>query len=190
MHTRFLLLSALLVGLSAAQTVPPSLNSVTNGDIVTLARAGFNEEFIVDFISTSRTRFDVTVNGLAELARSGLSERLIRTMLAAGTPSQNQSVQAVAMAPAAAAPVGEIQDESTPVRSRRMSEPALAMATQTPYYHSSTFLWGLVRKQVKISGSRQSQLFPQLGTAFSQVRLAAPVTMIPVQQGTRYVVIP
>jgi len=190
MHKRFLLLAALFAGLSAAQTVPLTLNSITNGDIVTLAKAGFNEDFIVDFIAASRTRFDISVNGLAELARSGLSERLIRAMLAAGEGPQPISAPA-AVAPQAL-PMPAMSDTLTPVRSRKMSEPAMAMSTQTPYYHSSTFLWGLIHKQVKIYATPQSdrQVFPQLGSAFGQVRLLTPMTMAPVFQGTRYVVVP
>jgi len=185
MHKRFLLLSATIVGLSAAQTVPPAQNVVTNPDIVTLARAGFNEDFIVDFIAASRTRFDISVAGLAELAKSGLSERLIRAILAAGNGPQSMPAQVEGAPPAQAAmPMEEIP---RPVRSRKMSEPAVAMSSQTPYYRSSTFLWGLVRKQVRIYGpqSNDRQVFPQLGSAFGQVRLMAPVTM-----GTRYVVLP
>jgi len=181
MHRRLSLLTALLAGLAAAQTVPPSLNSVSNPDIVTLAKAGFNEDFIVDFISASRTRFDVSVNGLAGLAKDGLSERLIRAMLAAGSPQQvppQQSAMISAMAMA---------DMATPVRARKVSASAMAMSTQTPYYQSSTFLWGLIRRQVKIYATPQSERSQsyQLGSAYGQVRVMAPSAM-----GARYVVIP
>jgi hypothetical protein len=208
MHKHFLLVSVLLVGVAAAQTVPITQNSVTNRDIVTLAKAGFNEDFILDFIQASRTRFDVTVNGLAELAKDGLSERLIRGMFAANAAAQTAPQplvaapstacpQAAPMQPAAqtvpmqslgvqpAAAMMPVGDMDTPVRSRKMSETAVAMSTGTPYYNSTTFLWGLMHKQVKIYGGQQSQPFSQLGAAYGQVHLVAPMTV-----GTRYVVIP
>ena len=78
---RRLLISILLLGTATwagAQTVPLTQNQLTNRDIITLAKAGFNEDFILDFIGMSRTRFDTSVSGLADLAKEGLSERLIR----------------------------------------------------------------------------------------------------------------
>ena len=69
-----------------AQTVPLSQNALSNRDVVTLARAGFNEDFIVDVIHTSQTRFDTSVTGLAEMAKEGLTERLIRVMMWVDAP--------------------------------------------------------------------------------------------------------
>lgn len=60
-------------GLGAAsevwpQTVPLTQNCLTNQDIVTLAKAGFSEDFVIDLIGMSRTQFDLSASGLAELA--------------------------------------------------------------------------------------------------------------------------
>ena len=210
MNKRFLLSTVFLVGISAAQTVPITQNSVTNRDIVTLAKAGFNEDFVLDFITASRTRFDVSVNALADLAKEGLSERLIRGMLAAASNPQNAvqppmvSPTACGQVPAAApalptaspvAPQAMTPSSPTimavadvpPVRPRKMSDLATAISTQTPYYGSTSFLFGLVKRQVRIYGAQPNdrQIFPQLGGAYSQVRLVAPGGM-----GAHYVVIP
>jgi hypothetical protein len=108
MSTRFLLLSTLPLVLAAAASAqmaaPP--NMLTNHDILVLAQAGFNENFIADFIAMSRTRFDTSVAGLAELAKDGLNERLIRLMLAASVPPQPASTApaSASTAPLAAQP--------------------------------------------------------------------------------------
>jgi hypothetical protein len=51
---------------------------LTNDGIITLAQAGYDEDFIIDMIMVRQTRFDAGVEGLAKLAECGLSERLVR----------------------------------------------------------------------------------------------------------------
>ncbi len=53
---------------------------LTNDNIVTLAKAGFDELFILQLIRSSRTNFDTSVPGLVTLKQAGLSEELIRLM--------------------------------------------------------------------------------------------------------------
>jgi hypothetical protein len=53
---------------------------LTNENIVTLAKAGFDESFILQLIRTSRTNFDTSIPGLVVLKQSGVSEDLIRLM--------------------------------------------------------------------------------------------------------------
>jgi hypothetical protein len=74
-------LSALVPALAQEPTVTPlSRYVLTNESIITLARAGFDELFIIERIHTSRTRFDTSVEGLVALKQAGLSEDLIRVM--------------------------------------------------------------------------------------------------------------
>jgi hypothetical protein len=211
MYKRFLLLPVVLAGLAAAQTVPLTQNSVTNHDIVTLAKAGFNEDFILDFMGLSRARFDVSVNALAELAKEGLSERLIRAMLMASVPapaaSANATVasatpvslmQGTATPPGTAfpaplqanGPVGVMVDVPAKFRPRKMSDLQMALSTQTPYYRSSSFLFGLIKSTVKINGQSQGDrsVFMQLGSAYGNTRTMAP--MAPMMGGMHYVVLP
>lgn len=70
-----------LAAVCAAQ-VPVPRNVLTNQGVITLAKAGFDEEFVLDAIASSRTRFDTSVDGLADLVKQGLSERIIRMMMA------------------------------------------------------------------------------------------------------------
>lgn len=53
---------------------------LTNENIVTLAKAGFDELFILQLIRSSRTNFDTSVSGLVVLKQAGVSEDLIRMM--------------------------------------------------------------------------------------------------------------
>jgi hypothetical protein len=53
---------------------------LTNENVVTLAKAGFDELFILQLIRSSRTNFDVSVQGLVVLKQAGVSEDLIRMM--------------------------------------------------------------------------------------------------------------
>ena len=55
---------------------------LTNEGIVELAKAGFSEAFILDLVLYKRTKFDISVDGLTFLAKKGLSERLIRAIVA------------------------------------------------------------------------------------------------------------
>ena len=53
---------------------------LTNANIVTLAKAGFDELFLLQLIHSSRTNFDTSVPGLVALKQAGVSEELIRLM--------------------------------------------------------------------------------------------------------------
>jgi hypothetical protein len=57
-----------------------SRHILTNEGVITLAKAGFDELFIVERIKTSRVRFDTTIAGLVALKEAGISEDLIRAM--------------------------------------------------------------------------------------------------------------
>jgi hypothetical protein len=57
-------------------------NVLTNEGVAMLAQAGYTESFIIDMIHRKQTRFDVSPAGLAWLAEMGLTERIVRTMVA------------------------------------------------------------------------------------------------------------
>jgi hypothetical protein len=56
-------------------------HALTNESVITLAKAGFDELFILDLIRSSRARFDTTVGGLVTLKEAGVGEDLIRVMV-------------------------------------------------------------------------------------------------------------
>ena len=53
---------------------------LTNDSVITLAKAGFDELFILQLIRHSRTNFDTSVEGLVAMKKAGVSEELIRLM--------------------------------------------------------------------------------------------------------------
>ena len=174
------MLIALAWGVSAgAQTASLAQTALTNKDVVTLAKAGFNEEFIMDTISMSRTHFDVTVNGLAELAKEGLTERLIRFMMTAGAGVA--PVQSAASGTAQEAlMVSPAMNENPAPRGQvvvvKPSAVRQALSSQTPYYEWTSVFWGLWKKKVGVGAMPRVEqvVAPSLGGFYQQVRV--PVT--------------
>ncbi|MBI4908975.1 MAG: hypothetical protein HY820_35470 [Acidobacteria bacterium] len=89
-------------------------NILTNQGVVALARAGYSEGFIIDIIYQKQTQFDVSVDGLAWLAKQGLSERVIRTMV-----TNERKEEQTAIVPATVQIVTQEQAPVQPARLRR-----------------------------------------------------------------------
>jgi len=94
---RYALLGVSLVALRADDPAVPR-HVLSNQGIVTLAEAGYDEDFLIDLIQCKQTRFDTTVEGLAYLAKHAVSERIVRYMIL----SQNKVDGPTLAAPAAA----------------------------------------------------------------------------------------
>jgi hypothetical protein len=166
MHEAILsiLLFASGLAVARAQTVGLTQNSLTNQDVVALAKAGFNEDFLIDLIGTSRTRFDTSADGLAELAKQGLTEPLIRAML---------NPPAIASrAPSGLTPV-TLHDPDENRRKRKTKESVLAIENRAPYYRSSSLFWGLWKSKIRVGANSLTEptLGSPLGAAYGQVRL-------------------
>ncbi|MBC7925231.1 MAG: hypothetical protein H7039_06195 [Bryobacteraceae bacterium] len=73
-------LAAGLPTLSLSQPVP-ARGVLTNRDVITLAKAGFDDRFIADVIEGSRRRFDLSADALANLAEHGIDHGLIQFMM-------------------------------------------------------------------------------------------------------------
>jgi hypothetical protein len=76
----FLAASALRLSAQEFTITTLSRHVLTNEGVILLAKAGFDELFIIERIRTSRTRFDTSVDGLVALKQAGVSEDLIRVM--------------------------------------------------------------------------------------------------------------
>jgi len=95
-----ILISLISVGtvvLSAAQKprvrqTQPSTSSqnktLTNAEVVRMAKNGFSEDFIVTTIHSTKTQFDLSVDALIALKSGGVSERIISVMQAAQSPGR------------------------------------------------------------------------------------------------------
>lgn len=57
-------------------------NLLTNEGLVKLADAGYDEVFLMELIRRKPAKFDTTIEGLSYLMRAGLSQQLVRTVLA------------------------------------------------------------------------------------------------------------
>lgn len=57
-------------------------NVLTNEGLVRLADSGYDEVFLMELIRRKPAKFDTTVEGLSYLMRAGLSQQLVRTVLA------------------------------------------------------------------------------------------------------------
>ncbi len=102
-------------------------NILTNQGVVALARAGYSEGFIIDIIYQKQTQFDVSVEGLAWLAKQGLSERVIRTMV-----TNERKEERTAIVPATVQIVTQEQAAVQPAVQRRgrYVEPSAPMVTR------------------------------------------------------------
>jgi len=183
MRLSWLLVTSIALAVSAvAQTVPLTQTALTNQDVLTLAKAGFNEDFIVDTIAMSRTRFDTSVNGVAALAKEGLTERIIRSMMAAGAPTAAAAAkvpEAEPATPAAARASAPPRDGNSPQKQKakaRVAKPPSAvdeaLSTQTAYRESSSMLWGMYKKEVQVGAAPRGEqvVAAALGGWFQQVR--------------------
>jgi hypothetical protein len=115
--------------------VPALAETMTNQDVVKLVKAGLSASTIEIKIETSETAFDVSTDGLVSLAQSGVSDTLIRTMLARQSQMPKQAASAakpaepvMAAAPAAVAAV----PVAAPPAATAPAAPAAAPAVAVP----------------------------------------------------------
>jgi hypothetical protein len=166
-----------ICGLCGAQTLAVGRNTLTNHGIVTLAKAGFNEEFIIDTILSSRTQFDTSVDGLADLARQGITERLIRVMM---NPAPNAASPGAGIAADSAFTMPFAPSERPKIQVLKTSPVRLAIAGRTPYYQWTSHFFGLWKTKIGVGSGPDavSPLAPHLGVLFENVRL--PRSYIPI----------
>jgi hypothetical protein len=73
---------------------------LTNEGVVELARAGFDELFIIERIRTSRSHFDASAQGLLSLTETGLSEEIINAIALQDLEERRSSGEAPPAEPA------------------------------------------------------------------------------------------
>jgi hypothetical protein len=112
---------------------------LSNRDVVSLAKAGYNEEFLVNLIVSSRTHFDTSADALAALAEQGVTQRIVEVMMNPG----------VAVTPAAA-PATAATEAAKPIRASRVSPARLAILQNAPYYESKSVFFGLWKRKVGV----------------------------------------
>jgi hypothetical protein len=88
---------------------------LNNEGLVVLARAGYNERFLVELIQSQPGKFDTSVEGLVYLAKQGISERLVRLVIAEQKASERRESEAAA---------AEVHDPMMPLAPSGHREPA------------------------------------------------------------------
>lgn len=84
---------SLLPMMCGAQSVALTRDILSNRDIVTLANAGFTEAFILQTIATSPAKFELTADALADLAKNGITEDIVRAMRNSANKSKSAAVR-------------------------------------------------------------------------------------------------
>ena len=167
-----LALGLAFTGICRAQTVPYSRNALTNRDVVVLAKAGFNEDFIIETILSSRTQFDTRVDGLADLAKQGMTERLIRVMMNCeeGRPAVVADTPAPFVATAFEPPEAPRAKGRSSAQSKA-SAVSLAISRQTQYYQWTSCFWGLWKKRIGVgAAAHQPAAASHLGGMYQEVK--------------------
>ncbi len=171
-----LALALLALGASAtAQSIVQTREVLTNPAIITLASAGFNEDFVIELILNSKTQFDTSVDGLSSLAKQGINERIIRVMLSA----ENAGVGTTEAQPMTRV----VRPDPDPVHRIVVFKPepaVLAISAHTPYYDSISLFWGFFKRKVGVGVAPQVRdtLVPHLGLVYGSV--LSPGVLVPV----------
>lgn len=80
-------LSALLLGVFLF-LVSSLAGAISLYDIIQLSKAGKRDAEIIDLIETTRARFALDAQSIAELKKAGVSERVIQALIQAGPPEE------------------------------------------------------------------------------------------------------
>ena len=86
--------------------------TMTNEEVISLAKAGLNETIIINKIKTSKSRFDLSTDSLIKLKQAGISDNVVTAMLEA---KSGRSIQTVSpLAPSDERAVGDPNDPMSP----------------------------------------------------------------------------
>jgi hypothetical protein len=183
LNTVFVLVGA---GIASAQSLPLR-GMVTNKDVVTLAKAGFDEGFVIEVIQSSQRRFDTTADGIAGLIDQGISQTVIEVMIALSAPlrvsNEMPGIAGPVAYPASPDPLPETR--TSVAHNARPAAVNAAIAGNVPYYEWKSLFFGLWRKKVGVGGvTRPNEMIgvqPSLyyRSLYPRPRYYLPVRAIP-----------
>ena len=90
--------------------------TMTNEEVITLAKAGLNQSIIIDKIKTTKTNFDLSTDSLIKLKQAGVSDAIVTAMLEAKSGKQSN---------------GSVANSTAPVSTRGTGDPNDPMALQS-----------------------------------------------------------
>ena len=149
---------------------PPAPAPMTNQDVIKLVKAKIAEDLIIAKIRQSKTKFDVSVDGLVALKEAGVSDSLIAVMMDPSAPAAPPPAAPASAAPAPspapkpAFPPSNVPKEVAPVDANaapRAPAPKPASVTSAPA-NFGVYIWadgelkplGRVQTKVQISKFR------------------------------------
>ena len=87
--------------------------TMTNEEVITLAKAGLNETIIINKIKTSKSSFDLSTDNLIKLKKAGISDNIVTAMLEAKSGRSMQPASSAAQ-PADSRGTGDPNDPMSP----------------------------------------------------------------------------
>lgn len=99
--------------LTISATTTQAQETMTNDEVISLAKAGLNPSLIVGKIRTSKTNFDLSTDSLIALKKAGVSDDIVGAMLEAKSGRSTSSTATVNSTGAAS--VGALGDPNDPM---------------------------------------------------------------------------
>jgi hypothetical protein len=156
---------------------------MTNQDVIKLVKAKISEDLIIAKIRQSKTKFDVSVDGLVALKEAGVSDNLIAVMMDPSAPAAPPpAAPAPSPAPKPAFPAANGPKEVAPVDANAAPKAAAAKpasATSAPanygvYIWSDGELKPLGRVQTKVQISKFRSLLKSIPFVRQKVDINIP----------------
>jgi hypothetical protein len=164
------ILAGALAAIGAAQGVPRFL---TNDDVISMVKAGQDQDSIVSAIQTQGTDFDVSAKGVLQLKKSGVTKKVIDAMIGA-VKDQKEAAAAVLSAAQAKIAASEAEDKADEAKAEAAkaarAKSAATMAGTMPGQPSVMMVQGEQKQSLVLS---HTQIVPTNSKASSLDGLAS-----------------
>jgi hypothetical protein len=164
------ILAGALAEMGAAQGAPKFL---TNDDVVSMVKAGQDQDTIVGAIQTQGTDFDVSAKALLQLKKSGVPKKVIDAMMSA-VKDQKEAAAAVLSAAQNKIAAAEAEDKADEARAEAAraarAKSAAAMSAAMPGQPSVMMVHGEQKQALAVS---HTQIVPTNSKASSLDGLAS-----------------
>jgi len=145
------ILAGALAAIGAAQSAPKFL---TNDDVVSMVKAGQDQDTIVGAIQTQGTDFDVSAKALLQLKKSGVPKKVIDAMMSA-VKDQKEAAAAVLSAAQNKIAAAEAEDKADEARAEAAraarAKSAAAMSAAMPGQPSVMMVRGEQKQSLVVS---------------------------------------
>ncbi len=158
-RTNFLVVCLLSISFCFATSAFGQDETMTNNEVITLAKAGLNPSIIVNKIRTSKSNFDLSTDSLIILKKAGISDEIVTAMLEARSgksmAATNGGNSAPAMNgdpndPAAAHDFGlYLYEEKNGVKKMTQLAPNVSAQNRTGGLFTSSLTYGIGKVKTK-----------------------------------------